>query len=600
MEKFLILSDMLNEVSTKITGWFLKPIGRFKFSERRVLIILSVVVGVGGGFGAVIFRWLIGAFHTLFFDYGTFLFSHITSHPQWLIPLIPMAGGLLVAPITYRLAKEARGHGVPEVMLAVALRGGIIRPLIALAKSIASSVCIGSGGSAGREGPIVQIGSALGSTVGQMFKMSGERVKILVGCGAAAGISATFNAPIAGVLFALEIILGDFTMYAFSPVIISSVIATIISRAFLGNSPAFLVPAYDLVSVWEMPMYIGLGLLAGIFSVLFIKVLYKSEDIFESLKINNLLKPALGGLILGTIGIFYPQLFGVGYETISSALHEEMVLWVLLLLVFLKIAATSLTLGSGGSGGIFAPSLFMGAVLGGFFGNVVHLAFPEVTATPGAYALVGMSAMVAGTTHAPITAMLIIFEMTGDYRIILPVMLASVVSTLVANKLHRESIYTLKLSRRGITLKAGKDKTLLEGILVQEVMTTSWQALPQNMPLSQLLRFVEQSRENVFPVLNQKGELEGILTLQDIRSVVTKSVLEHLVIAKDIMSTNPPTITLDENLGSALSKFAVRDLDGMPVVDKHNPKKLLGILKRSDIISFYNKRLLEQEVLKKA
>ncbi len=590
---------MINEVGTKITGWFLKSIGRLKLSEQRWLIILSVVVGVGGGFGAVIFRWLIGAFHTLFFDYGTLLFSQITSHPKWLIPLIPMAGGLLVAPITYRLAKEARGHGVPEVMLAVALRGGIIRPLIALAKSVASSICIGSGGSAGREGPIVQIGSAIGSTVGQMFKMSGERVKILVGCGAAAGISATFNAPIAGVLFALEIILGDFTIHAFSPVIISSVVATVISRAFLGNSPAFLVPPYDLVSVWEMPMYIGLGLVAGIFSVLFIKVLYKSEDIFEALRINNLLKPALGGLILGIMGIFYPQIFGVGYETISFALNEQMVVWVLLLLVFMKIAATSLTLGSGGSGGIFAPSLFMGAVLGGFFGNVVHLAFPGVTATPGAYALVGMSAMVAGTTHAPITAMLIIFEMTGDYRIILPVMLASVVSTSLANHLKRESIYTLKLVRRGITLKAGKDRTLLEGILVQEVMTTSWQTVPQNMPLSQLLRFVEQSRESVFPVLNLKGELEGILTLQDIRSVVTKRVLEHLVIVKDIMSTNAPTITLDENIGSALSKFEVRDFDGLPVVDKHNPKKLLGILRRSDIISFYNKRLLEQEVLKK-
>jgi len=590
---------MLNEVGIKITGWFLKPIGRFKLSEQWILIILSVVVGVGGGFGAVIFRWLIGAFHTLFFDYGTLLFSQITSHPKLLIPLIPMAGGLLVAPITYRLAKEAKGHGVPEVMLAVALRGGIIRPLIALAKSLASSICIGSGGSAGREGPIVQIGSALGSTVGQMFKMSGERVKILVGCGAAAGISATFNAPIAGVLFALEIILGDFTIYAFSPVILSSVIATVISRAFLGNYPAFPVPAYDLVSVWEMPMYIGLGLVAGVFSFLFIKILYKSEDIFETLRINNFLKPALGGLMLGIIGIFYPQLFGVGYETISSALHEEMVLGVLLLLVFMKIVATSLTLGSGGSGGIFAPSLFMGAVLGGFLGNVVHLAFPQVTATPGAYALVGMSAMVAGTTHAPITAMLIIFEMTGDYRIILPLMLASVISTLLANRLHRESIYTLKLVRRGITLKAGKDKSLLEGILVQEVMTTSWQTLPQNMPLPQLLQLVEQSRESVFPVLNQRGELEGILTLQDIRSVVTKRVLEDLVIVRDIMSTNAPTITLDENLGSALSKFEVRDFDGLPVVDKHNPKKLLGILKRSDIISFYNKRLLEQEVLKK-
>ncbi|MGB3091949.1 MAG: chloride channel protein, partial [Candidatus Zixiibacteriota bacterium] len=438
---------MADEVGTKMAAWFQKFTGGFKLSEQRVLIILSVVVGVGGGFGAVIFRWLIGFFHKLFFDGGTSLFSQITSHPEWLIPLIPLAGGLAVAPITYRLAREARGHGVPEVMLAVALRGGIIRPFVALAKSIASSICIGSGGSAGREGPIVQIGSAIGSTVGQMFKMSGDRVKVLVGCGAAAGISATFNAPIAGVLFALEIILGDFTMYAFSPVIISSVTATVISRAFLGNYPAFIVPAYDLVSVWEMPMYIGLGLLAGIFSVLFIKVLYKSEDIFEALKIRNSLKPALGGLILGIIGLFYPQVFGVGYEAINAALHEEALIWVLFLLVFMKIAATSLTLGSGGSGGIFAPSLFMGATLGGFFGNLVHLAFPLITATPGAYALVGMSAMVAGTTHAPITAMLIIFELTGDYRIILPLMLASVVATLVANKLHVDSIYTLKLSR---------------------------------------------------------------------------------------------------------------------------------------------------------
>ncbi len=594
------MSTMANDSWKRPTGWLLRSVNWLKGSERRILIILSVVVGVGGGLGAVIFRWLIGFFHTIFFDYGTLVFTQITPYHKYLIPLIPMAGGLLVAPITYRLAREARGHGVPEVMLAVALRGGIIRPIITLAKSIASSICIGSGGSAGREGPIVQIGSALGSTVGQMFKMSGERVKILVGCGAAAGISATFNAPIAGVLFALEIILGDFTMYAFSPVILSSVIATVISRALVGNYPAFVVPHYELVSVWEMPMYIGLGLVAGGFAVLFTKVLYKSEDIFEALKMNNLLKPALGGLAIGIIGIFYPQVFGVGYDAISAALHEETMIWVLALLAFMKIASTSLTLGSGGSGGIFAPSLFMGAMLGGFFGNVAHLAFPEVTATYGAYALVGMSAVVAGATHAPITAMLIIFEMTGDYRIILPLMLASVVSTLVANKLMRESIYTMKLSRRGISLKAGKDRTLLEGIMVHEVMTRSWQALPQNMPLPQLLRFVEQSKDNVFPVLNLRGELAGILTLQDIRSVVTKRVLEDLVIVEDIISHNYPTVTPDENLGSALAKFEVRDLDGLPVVDKHNPKRLLGILRRSDIISFYNKRLLEQEVQKRA
>ncbi|MDH4222638.1 MAG: chloride channel protein, partial [candidate division Zixibacteria bacterium] len=517
----------------------MKSIGKLKLSEQQVLIILSVVVGVGGGFGALLFRWLIGFFHTLFFDYGTLLFFQITTHPEILIPLIPMLGGLLVAPITYRLAKEARGHGVPEVMLAVALKGAIIRPFIALAKSIASSICIGSGGSAGREGPIVQIGSALGSTIGQIFKMSEERMKILVGCGAAAGISATFNAPIAGVLFALEIILGDFSIHAFSPVILSSVIATVISRAFVGNYPAFIVPRYDLVSIWEMPMYVGLGLLAGVFSVLFMKVLYKSEDIFEAWGINNYLKPAIGGLIIGVIGIFYPQIFGVGYEAITSALHEGMLIWVLFVLIFMKIIATSLTLGSGGSGGIFAPSLFIGAMLGGFFGNLVHLAFPQVTATPGAYALVGMSAVVAGTTHAPITAMLILFEMTGDYRIILPVMLASVLSTLLSHWLSRESIYTMKLVRRGINLRAGRDISILGTVLVREVMSLKWEPIPNSMPLGKLLPFVESSNDSFFPVVDYKGDLEGTISFQDIRNLITKRSLDDLVIVKDVVSSNP-------------------------------------------------------------
>lgn len=585
---------MPEEVNVKRISWPLKSIGKLRLSEQQILIILSVLVGVGGGFGALVFRWLIGFFHALFFDYGTLLFFQITTHPELLIPLIPMLGGLLVAPITYRLAKEARGHGVPEVMLAVALQGAIIRPFIALAKSVASSICIGSGGSAGREGPIVQIGSALGSTLGQIFKMSEERMKILVGCGAAAGISATFNAPIAGVLFALEVILGDFSIHAFSPVILSSVIATVISRALVGNYPAFFVPPYDLVSVWEMPMYIGLGLLAGVISVLFIKVLYKSEDIFEAWGINNYLKPAMGGLIIGIIGIFYPQIFGVGYEAITSALHEETVIWVLFLLIFMKIIATSMTLGSGGSGGIFAPSLFMGAMLGGFFGNLVHLAFPQVTATPGAYALVGMSAVVAGTTHAPITAMLIIFEMTGDYRIILPVMLASVLSTLIAHRLSRESIYTMKLVRRGINLKAGRDVSILGTVLVREVMSQKWEPIPNSMPLGKLLPFVESSNDSFFPVVDYKGDLEGTISFQDIRSLITKRSLDDLVIVKDVVSSNPLTLFPDETLLNALQKFGLQDVEALPVVERNNPRKLIGILKRGDVITYYNRKLIEK------
>jgi CIC family chloride channel protein len=585
---------MPEEANVKRTSWSLKSIGEWKLSEQQILIILSVVVGVGGGFGALIFRWLIGFFHKLFFDYGTLLFFQITTHPEYLIPLIPMLGGFLIAPITYRVAKEARGHGVPEVMLAVALKGAIIRPFIALAKSIASSICIGSGGSAGREGPIVQIGSALGSTLGQVFKMSEERMKILVGCGAAAGISATFNAPIAGVLFALEIILGDFSIHAFSPVILSSVIATVISRAFLGNYPAFTVPRYDLVSIWEIPMYISLGLFAGVFSALFIKVLYKSEDIFEVWGINNYFKPAIGGLVIGIIGIFYPQIFGVGYEAITSALHEGMIIWVLFVLIFMKIIATSLTLGSGGSGGIFAPSLFIGAMLGGFFGNLVHLAFPQVTATPGAYALVGMSAVVAGTTHAPITAMLIIFEMTGDYRIILPVMLASVLSTLLSHKLSRESIYTMKLVRRGINLKAGRDVSILGTVLVKEVMSQKWESISNSMSLGKLLPFVESSNDTFFPVVDYKGDLEGTISFQDLRNLITKRSLDDLIIVKDVVSSNPLTLFPDETLLNALQKFGLRDVEALPVVEKNNPRKLIGILKRGDVITYYNRKLIEK------
>ncbi|MGB2698283.1 MAG: chloride channel protein [Candidatus Zixiibacteriota bacterium] len=585
---------MMKRLDRSLADSILELLSRLRISEQWFLIILASVVGVGGAFGAIIFRELIGFFHILFFDYGKSILSGIS--PYWivLIPLIPAVGGLLVGPLTYRWARETKGHGVPEVMEAVALKGGIIRPKVAVVKSLASSICIGSGGSAGREGPIVQIGSALGSTLGQFFRMSGERVKVLVGCGAAAGISATFNAPIAGVFFALEVILGDFAIHTFSPVIISSFVASIISRAFLGNYPAFIVPAYDLVSVGEIPLYMVLGILAGGVSVLFIKLLYKSEDLFESLKIKGYLKPALGGLLLGIIAIFYPQVFGVGYEAINAALHVEMFWGVMFFLIFLKIVATSLTLGSGGSGGIFAPSLFIGAMLGGLFGNLVHTLFPQVAAAPGAYALVGMSAVVAGTTHATLTAMLIIFEMTGDYRIILPLMLASVLSTLLANRLRKESIYTLKLVRKGISLKGGWDVSILTSTFVREVMSKSWETISQSMPMGQLMKVVEESRFNFYPVMNDQGELEGVLSLQDVRNLITKRGLENLIIVKDVLPGYTQILTEDETLASALQKFGFRDVEALPVVDEDNPKKLIGVLKRSDIISFYNRKLLER------
>jgi CIC family chloride channel protein len=566
-----------------------------KPSETQIIIILSFVVGISTGLGAVLFIWLIEQAKNFFFGYSlSYLNQFIVEWKFW-IPLIPLIGGLLVGPIVYRYAREARGHGVPEVMEAVALRGGIIRPRVAIAKSIASALCIGSGGSAGREGPIVQIGSAVGSMIGQLFRMSGERVKILVGCGAAAGISAVFNAPIAGVIFALEIILGDFGIRTFSPVILSSVIASVISRSMLGDNPAFDIPReHTLVSAYEIPLYILLGGFTAVIGKSFTKLLYYAEDLFEKLKIQGFLKPALGGLMLGIVGLFLPQIFADGYDTIELALMGGVPFLLLGILILAKILATSLTLGSGNSGGIFAPSLFMGAVAGGFFGYLAHYLFPTVTATSGAYALVGMAGLVAATTHAPITAILIIFEMTGDYQIILALMITCVFATLISGRIDRESIYSLKLSRRGIKLRSGRDVAILSSIKVKEVMNDQYVSIPHNTPLHQLLHIFEETRDDHFPVIDSNGNLLGTLSFQDLRYIATSTGLDTLVIAADIVHKHPANVSPEDTLDEALKKIAARDIDVVPVVADGDEEKLLGLLDKSAIYSAYNRRVIDK------
>ncbi len=571
----------------------------FQPSETQLLIILSVIVGLATGLGAIGFIVMVEYFNGLFFGLtDQILTAAVGSAQAWgykiWLPIIPLIGGILVGPIVYNFAKEARGHGVPEVMNSVARLGGIIRPRVAAAKAVASAICIGSGGSAGREGPIVQIGSAFGSTVGQIFHMSGERVKILVGCGAAAGISAVFNAPIAGVIFSLEIILGDFAIRTFSPVILSSVVASVVSRSFLGNHPAFEVPSYSLVSAWEIPFYIVMGVMIGALAVLFTRVLELFEDGFDALKVPGWTKPAIGGLFLGIIAIFYPQTLADGYETIKLTLFGDMAIGLMLVLIFMKLLATSLTLGSGNSGGIFAPSLFMGAAAGGGFGYLVNLIFPNVSATHGAYALVGMAAMVAGATHAPITAMLIIFEMTSDYRIILPLMITVVFSALVARKIFPYSIYTVKLARRGIDLRGGKDINVLRSHTVSEVMDTSYETIFASMNLAQIFHKIEQSKETYFIVTDNGGNLKGVISFQDIRNMLSQHELDYLVIAQDLVGPETFTIDISDDLTKAQQIFGHRDFSLIPVVSKAQPSKVIGVLRKDDLTDYYNKQLIDR------
>ena len=568
---------------------------RFQFRGTHILMGLSVIVGLLTGFGALGFTYLIQYFNSLFFGLTDQILSQAVGnlgYKFWL-PVIPMLGGLLVGPIVYKFSSEARGHGVPEVMNAVARLGGIIRPRVAAAKTIASAICIGSGGSAGREGPIVQIGSAFGSTIGQLFRLSGNRVKVLVGCGAAAGISAVFNAPIAGVIFSLEIILGDFAMRTFSPVILSSVVASVVVRTFMGNHPAFEVPSYSLVSAGEIPLYALLGCLMGVLGAGFTKVLDLFEDGFERLKMPNTLKPALGGMLLGGIAIFYPQILADGYETIKLTLYGQLGLALLIVLIVLKLIATSLTLGSGNSGGIFAPSLFMGAVGGGTFGVFAHQVFPNSTATPGAYALVGMAGMVAAATHAPITALLIIFEMTSDYRIILPLMVTVVFAVLVASKLSEQSIYTIKLFKRGIDLRGGKDINVLRSHTVSEIMDSNFHAIAAATPLVDILKTIQEIGESYFVVTGRDGRLKGVLTFQDIRSVMSEHELDHLAIAYDLVRTGTTVVHADESLEEAYNQINLRDLKMIPVVESGDPERVIGVLRREDLMDYYNKRLID-------
>ena len=576
---------------------FLK-LGQLKTNEHTVMAILAVIVGLAAGLGAVGFRYLINFIQTLAYGSPSELLEVVKTIPWSYKVGIPAAGGLVVGPLVYFFAREAKGHGVPEVMEAVALRGGVIRKRVVLVKTVASAISIGTGGSVGREGPIVQIGSAIGSTLGQALHVSADRMRALVGCGAAAGIAATFNAPIAGSMFALEVILGDFGLATFSPIVISSVVATAVSRAFLGDTPAFIVPVYQLVSAWEFPIYLILGLFCAAVGVTFTKTLYRFEDLFDSFKFPEYLNPIIGGIILGVSGLFIPQILGVGYGAMDLALGQQLAWWLMLLLVAAKLLATSITIGSGGSGGVFAPSLYLGVMAGGFFGMVVHHLFPNVTASPGAYSIVGMGAVVSATTHGPLAAILILFEMTGSYEIILPLMFSCIIATIASGQLMKESIYTLKLVRRGIDIREGKEVNVLKSMHVKDVMSPRVETVSEDWSLDRMSNKISKSKYNSFPVLNSDNKLAGIISFNDYSDAIFDEDLKFIVVAKDLASSDVVTVSSSDNLYTALEKISRYDFSTLPVVSPNDSAQLVGIVSRRDVIGAYEKAVLKKSLFK--
>lgn len=558
----------------------------------------------------------------------------------WLLPLPPMAGALVTGLLVHRFAREAKGHGVPEVMRAIIKSEGRIRPRVAVVKSVASVCTIGSGGSAGAEGPIVQIGSAIGSGLAQLLRVSREQTGTLLGCGAAAGIASVFNAPIAGVFFVLEILLRDFSLKTFTPIVVASVFSAATTQAVLGRNQAIFggesVFGQQQFTLIELPSYALLGVVCGLLSALFVRMLYASEDVADRVRVHPVVKPVIGAFGLGLLGIGFllaasaagaaqdlPWFFGNGYEAIrrlidpasyggvtagvasanegasvtaaGAAAGLPMVWWMLGALLACKLLGTCLTLGSGGSGGVFAPSLFLGAAAGALVGTTLELlGLLPAGGSPAAYALVGMAAMVAGATHAPLTAILMLFELTGDAYVLLPIMFAAVLSTGVARVALRDSIYTHKLRRQGYRIGHGADWTILRQLRVQDV------ALERHVPVgredagSTLLELAEQTGAEHFVVISGEGDYVGMVGGDDFRTALVAREAIPLLLVDELMRADLPTVEAEESLDGVMEKFAACDADALAVVRREGGRtRVIGLITRAGLMGRYQRALAE-------
>ncbi|MFQ5579324.1 MAG: chloride channel protein [Nitrospiria bacterium] len=559
------------------------------FSQERTLSILVVVVGLTAGISAYIFKRLIDGVHHL--CCGSELSSLIFSG-NWYRVFLPAIGGLLTGLVIYNFALDAGGHGISRVIYALKRLGGRIRPRVAVAKSITSAFTIGTGGSAGPEGPIIQIGASVGSTFGQWFHLPTHYMKTLVAAGAAGGFSAVFNAPIAAVIFSMEILLGDFSSQAFSMVVISSVIASVTSHILLGDEIFLPTPAFGIEHQGELGLYFFLGILSVPLARLFIHAQFFTEGLFKRFKqIPKPIRPMIGGLMVGSFGLFVPMILGSGHHEIMSVVStgDDSVRWTfsfLLLLAFGKMVSTSVTLGSGGSGGTLTPCLFIGATMGTLFGNLARIVFPNI-ASSGAYALVGMGTFFAAVVHAPFTAIIMMFEITHDYRIVVPLMFSVTIAMLMSRQIGAIGMDAMVLLKKGVRPESGATHDPLKDVTAGEVMARDVDTVHENMTMEKLSQFMEHSPHTGFPVLNAEGALSGMIIYADVHHAIDDGLDPREIPVRQIMQKLIPTAFTEEDLGTVVRRMQEFDVDRIAIVDPDNTKRLIGLITRTNIISAY-------------
>ncbi len=579
----------------KLQARLLAQLTRRTPSETAFLLLLPVVGLVIGLASAGIAR-LIDYLQRQFWGGGESLADAVAGNPWPLLLVIPVIGGLIVGIIGKVFKVETRGGGTAGMIQAIALKGGHISLAQTLPRVGAAIVTLATGGSLGREGPMAMLASAVGSRLGRQFKLSPQHLRILVCAAAASALAAVYNAPIGGSLFALEILIGNFALEVLGPVVVASVISTLVFRSGTVGLPRFDVPHYQLVSAWELPAYLVLGVLGGLVSVLFIKALFGTVDVLEKIPLPRWTKPALGAVLLGVMGLWLPQVFGNGFETVNKVLSEELPLKLLLLLPLAKLVATALSYGSGGAGGLFTPSLMIGALVGGVFGYGVHTVFPQHTAEYGAYALVGMGAIMAGTTHGPLTAIMMIFEQTNSYQIVLPLMFVCIVSHFTVRLLRARSIEDEALARAGVTLPQGPEASVMQTLRVADIMHTDTDAVPRDAPFATVVEWFLKSQRNWLYVVDN-GRFLGAISLHGIKDMLHQTETLGAVIAADLVNESFDFVTPEARLADVMEKFWVQSCERMPVLDNKSDRKLLGWMSKRDLLGVYSQEILHKRQL---
>jgi CIC family chloride channel protein len=594
------------------TGWLARITLRSRSFDIAVAgrwALFFVAIGIIAGLGAVVFHYLCGLGTHYFMDHfagyhppppaGEHHLIEPTTRPlnRWLLLILPALGGVVSGWLVYTFAPEAEGHGTDAAIRAYHHGGGFIRARVPLIKTLASTLTLTTGGSGGREGPIAQIGAGFGSFLATRLKLSDRERRIMMAAGVGAGIGSIFRAPLAGALFAAEVLYRDpeFESEVIIPSGIASVVAYCIFCLVFGWGSLFDSPPFDFRNPLELGPYLVLALALVAVAVFYIKFFYGTVRVFERLsRIPNHIKPAIGGLLTGLIGFYWPHTLGFGYGYAQLAIHNQLTIPFLITLAIGKVLTTSFSIGSGGSGGIFGPSIVIGGAVGGVVGQLFHNIMPGVVTEPGAFVVVGMAGFFTAASNTPISTIIFVSEMTNSYHLLLPSLMVCSVAFMIS---RRWTIYACQVQNKIDSPAHAGDFfiDILQAIRVEDLMqhVKKVRLIPQDMPFSAFKEYFAESKQHYFPVMDQDGRMISLFSINDVRGVLFSPDIEHLVLMKDIGTSDIIVTTLEDDLNTVLQKFTTRNIDSLPVVRADDPGILIGMLNRREVIAFYNEKVQE-------